>query len=166
MCSCTAFSGYRGATWWTSKVCMTPEEILTCCSAILGTATGKSLTISPMLFGVPVGKPPGIELGISVVSLGGASALLTMAMFPGLAIGGRNSSLSRSLPGFAVEVLETGLGARLWSCSFFCSLVDVFALEAGVSGSAGVSDRPASLPPGLLGGSSGVFALMASTGVM
>ena len=38
-------AGYCGVTWWTSRPCATPEETLTFCAAILGTATGMSLTM-------------------------------------------------------------------------------------------------------------------------
>src|ERR1017187_9616522 len=110
MRACLAGGGYCGVTWWISRPCTTPEETLTFWTVPFGRTTGISLTMLVTLFGTPFGMPPGIEPGISVVPFGGASSGLTMAMFLGIAAGGRNTPSWSSLACFAGEAFEIGWG--------------------------------------------------------
>src|SRR5271157_4386251 len=116
MRACRAICGYCGATWRTSRPCATPEETLTfCCSVVVDTGTGTFLTILATLSGTALGKPPGIEGGVSAVPFGAASSFLAMAMLLGLAEGGRNIPLSLALACFWGAAFASWLEATVWS---------------------------------------------------
>src|ERR1019366_1386724 len=123
MPACRACAGYRGATWWVSRPCATPEETLTCWLAALGCATGMSLATPITLFAVPPGTEPDTSAALS----GGWSSVLTAAVFFGTGAGSLNTASSGLLAGFAGGA---AVGATLWSFGLDCLSVCGFALES------------------------------------